>query len=97
MVEVLDVYGKNVVTTEGQDWRLHRKVTSRPFSEKNNQLVHDETVRQTIQMMNSWDSRAVNGQVQIDRFLPSQREPITTGPWQFPQGYMFIVVLSTTR
>jgi cytochrome P450 len=96
MVEVLDIYGRNVVTTEGQEWRLHRKVTSRPFSEKNNQLVHDETVRQTTQMMNSWDSRAINGQVQIDRFLPSQHEPITR-PWHLSQGYMFIVVLSTTR
>lgn len=67
MVEVLEVYGRNVVTTEGQEWRLHRRVTSRPFSEKNNQLVHEEAVRQTTQMINSWESKSNSGQVQIDK------------------------------
>lgn len=32
----INIYGRNVVTTEGKEWRLHRKVTSPPFSEKNN-------------------------------------------------------------
>ena len=70
MTAVLDVYGRNVVTTEGQEWRLHRKVTSRPFSEKNNQLVHEETVRQTEQMMQAWDSKAIDGEIHIDKYIP---------------------------
>lgn len=57
-VGVLDIYGKNVVTTEGTDWRTHRKITARPFSEKNNQLVHEESVRQSIQMMADWESKS---------------------------------------
>jgi hypothetical protein len=35
----LDIYGKNVVSTEGQYWRQHRKATSPPFTEANNHLV----------------------------------------------------------
>ena len=72
MVGILDVYGKNVVTTEGSSWRLHRKITSRPFSEKNNQLVHDESVRQATQMMASWDQNAKNGAVLVNKYLTSQ-------------------------
>lgn len=66
-VEILDIYGKNVVTLEGPEWRLHRKITARPFSEKNNQLVHSETIRQATQMMASWEKKAVNGTVLIEK------------------------------
>jgi cytochrome P450 len=66
-VGVLDIYGRNVVTTEGAEWRMHRKITSRPFSEKNNQLVHDESVRQTIQMMASWESQSKNGSFIVEK------------------------------
>jgi len=30
---VLDLYGRNVVTTEGEDWRIHRRITGPSFSE----------------------------------------------------------------
>jgi len=67
--EVLDIYGRNVVTLEGPEWRLHRKITSRPFSEKNNQLVHSETVRQANEMMASWEKKAVNGTVVVEKYF----------------------------
>src|SRR5437762_1881477 len=67
MIGVLDIYGRNVVTSEGAAWRLHRKITSRPFSERNNQLVHEESVRQALQMMESWDLKSHNGAVTIER------------------------------
>ncbi|EON67928.1 hypothetical protein W97_07425 [Coniosporium apollinis CBS 100218] len=35
----VDLYGKNVVSTEGTIWRQHRKLTSPSFSETNNELV----------------------------------------------------------
>lgn len=50
----LKIYGDNVVTTEGQTWRHHRKITSPPFSEKNNHLVWTETLEQCHAMVNSW-------------------------------------------
>ena len=33
---VLDIFGKNVVTTTGPLWRIHRKITSPQFNERNN-------------------------------------------------------------
>lgn len=34
--ERLNLYGDNVLGTEGREWRIHRKITSPPFSERNN-------------------------------------------------------------
>src|SRR5690349_8530879 len=42
--KVLDIYGQNVVTTEGAEWKMHRKATSPGFNEKNNALVFTETI-----------------------------------------------------
>ena len=50
----LNVYGDNVISSEGQLWRHHRKITSPPFSEKNNHLVWTETLEQCQAMVNSW-------------------------------------------
>ena len=50
----LRIYGNNVVSTEGQVWRYHRKIASPPFSEKNNHLVWTETLEQCQAMLNSW-------------------------------------------
>ena len=50
----LKIYGNNVVTSEGRLWRHHRKITSPPFSEKNNHLVFAETLGQSQDMVDSW-------------------------------------------
>ena len=60
------VYGPNVVTSLGDEWKLHRKITSRTFSERNNQLVHSETTKQASQMMASWERRAKGGSLIIE-------------------------------
>jgi len=52
--ESLKIYGNNVVTSEGQLWRHHRKITSPPFTEKNNHLVWTETLDQCQAMVSSW-------------------------------------------
>lgn len=52
--ESLKIYGNNVVTSEGQLWRHHRKIVSPPFTEKNNHLVWAETLDQTSAMLKSW-------------------------------------------
>ncbi|MCJ1430816.1 hypothetical protein MMC27_000166 [Xylographa pallens] len=54
MYASVDIFGKNVVSTEGQVWRHHRKVVSPPFTEKNNQLVWSETLVQAQDMLKSW-------------------------------------------
>ncbi|KAJ2905525.1 hypothetical protein MKZ38_005169 [Zalerion maritima] len=52
--KILEVFGRNVVTTEGLLWRMHRKVTSASFNEKNTALVWDETIRQTQGLIRHW-------------------------------------------
>ncbi|KFY33003.1 hypothetical protein V495_08529 [Pseudogymnoascus sp. VKM F-4514 (FW-929)] len=52
--KVLDVYGRNVVTTEGPEWRMHRKATAPGFNEKNNALVFTESVAQAQGMIRKW-------------------------------------------
>lgn len=47
----VDLFGRSVVSTEGAIWRTHRKITSPPFTEKNNLLVWKETLSQAESMM----------------------------------------------
>jgi len=37
--QAINVYGRNVVTTEGEEWKRHRRVSQPAFSERNNKLV----------------------------------------------------------
>ncbi|KAK0253080.1 hypothetical protein B0A54_04160 [Friedmanniomyces endolithicus] len=53
MYASVDIYGKSVVSTEGANWRHHRKITSPPFTEKNNHLVWQESVHQANSMVAS--------------------------------------------
>lgn len=48
------LFGKSVVSTEGANWRHHRKITSPPFTEKNNHLVWLESLHQAESMMTGW-------------------------------------------
>lgn len=52
--KLLSMYGENVVTTEGAEWRAHRKVTSTSFNEKNTALVFHETITQTYGLIKQW-------------------------------------------
>ncbi|THG95398.1 hypothetical protein EW026_g6249 [Hermanssonia centrifuga] len=39
----LSFFGRNIVASEGEEWKRYRKVTAPAFSEPNNKLVWDET------------------------------------------------------
>jgi cytochrome P450 len=65
----LDIYGKNVVTTEGSYWRQHRKATSPPFTEKNNHLVWAESIDQARDMLASWVGPDGQGHNLVDRVM----------------------------
>jgi hypothetical protein len=43
---VLNVYGKNMSTTDDQEWQRHRKMTGVTFTETNNRLVWKESLVQ---------------------------------------------------
>ncbi|KAF1969837.1 cytochrome P450 [Bimuria novae-zelandiae CBS 107.79] len=55
---VLNVYGKNLSTTEGHEWQKHRKVTAATFTERNNELVWLSSLRQGHEMLDYWLHRA---------------------------------------
>lgn len=65
----LDIYGKNVVSTEGAQWRHHRKSTSPPFTEKNNHVVWAETLDLTQAMVASWVGKDGKGKGTVDRIM----------------------------
>jgi len=57
--EVLSVFGANIVASEGEEWKKYRKIAAPAFSEKNNKLVWDETIRIIMDLFdNVWGDRS---------------------------------------
>lgn len=54
MYRALDIYGKNLVSTEGADWRMHRKLAAPSFGEKNNELVFTESLHHAKSLLGLW-------------------------------------------
>jgi cytochrome P450 len=50
----LDIFGRSVVSTEGADWKEHRRVLAPAFNEKNNALVFAESANQARIMISRW-------------------------------------------
>jgi len=56
-LEMLNLFGKNVSTVEGQEWQRQRKIASISFSEQNNSLVWTESLRQGTDIPAFWESQ----------------------------------------
>ncbi|KAI1786708.1 cytochrome P450, partial [Ganoderma leucocontextum] len=57
---VMRVFGTNLLATEGDEWKHQRKIVAPAFSERNNRLVWDETVRVLEDLFqNEWGPREV--------------------------------------
>ncbi|KAF7871970.1 uncharacterized protein EAF02_009075 [Botrytis sinoallii] len=55
VLEMLNVFGPNISTVPDEDWPRHKKATGPPFSnEQTNNLVWQEALRQTQEMMHYW-------------------------------------------
>ena len=52
--QILNIFGRNILSTEGAEWKEHRKVTAPGFNEKNNLLVFAEATKQTRGMIKKW-------------------------------------------
>lgn len=61
MYKAIDIYGENLVTTEGSDWVRHRKATAPTFSETNIKIVWEETIHQAQQVARNWTNDHVAG------------------------------------
>ncbi len=57
---VLRIFGENLVTSEGEVWRRHRKVVSFGFSERNNRQVFTETEKFARGMCNELEKIYLN-------------------------------------
>ncbi|KIX01228.1 uncharacterized protein Z518_08953 [Rhinocladiella mackenziei CBS 650.93] len=55
---IFDLFGKNLLTVNGDEWQRHRKITSPAFREVNYKLVWNEALRQAKQMFQIARSRS---------------------------------------
>ncbi|ATZ48994.1 hypothetical protein BCIN_04g02000 [Botrytis cinerea B05.10] len=55
---VLNVYGRNLSTSDDAEWQAHRKMTTVAFAEKNNELVWEQSLAQAKGMLKYWTEQA---------------------------------------
>ncbi|KAI9814128.1 MAG: hypothetical protein M1826_002306 [Phylliscum demangeonii] len=54
LYRLVNIFGVNVLSTEGAQWREHRRLAAPTFTEKNNELVWAETLDVADGMLRSW-------------------------------------------
>lgn len=54
LVRVLAYFGPNISSTEHDEWRFHRRVTTKTFTEEQNRMVWRESLLQAEGMLNDW-------------------------------------------
>jgi cytochrome P450 len=59
-LELLEIYGPNIVTTEGKTFRFHLRIVAPPFADGSgaNDLVWNESKFQTSRLMSSWHKQS---------------------------------------
>lgn len=72
--EVLNVFGHNIVTTNGDEWTKHRKVCTAAFTKSNLKLVRTATVQQASKLIDTWKSRIKEGENSVVVTLGGQDE-----------------------
>ncbi|CAJ2511938.1 Uu.00g075630.m01.CDS01 [Anthostomella pinea] len=55
--EVLNVFGPNIATAEGQRWKTQRRIATRCFNEQNNEIVWSETINLATDMLRYWTTK----------------------------------------
>jgi len=53
--DLLNIFGQNVNTVNGETWQRHRRITVPPFNERNSGLVWKEALRQSNEVLQSWE------------------------------------------
>ncbi|KAJ8081218.1 hypothetical protein PM082_018061 [Marasmius tenuissimus] len=63
----LDIFGRNIISTEGEEWKKNRKIASPAFSERNNRLVWEESIRMLTEFFDEvWGDKE---EIAVDNFL----------------------------
>lgn len=60
--KLLDIYGSNIVTTNGSEWVKHRTLCNPAFSESNNRMVVTATLDLVEDLFAKWDRNIKNDQ-----------------------------------
>ncbi|KAI0185532.1 putative cytochrome P450 [Xylaria flabelliformis] len=57
LTEILNVFGPNISTVDGPQWKMQRKMTASCFNESNNEIVWSETLLLAKDMLSYWTSK----------------------------------------
>ena len=49
--DIIDIYGKTIISSEGEIWKKHRRLAAHPFNEKNNHIVWSESIVQAQELL----------------------------------------------
>ena len=60
LYRIVDIFGRSMISSEGEEWRRHRKVIGPAFVERSNLLVWQESLRQANGMVRTWSRLAGN-------------------------------------
>lgn len=50
----VQIFGPNILGSEGAEWRRHRRIANPSFSESNNRLVWDTSIETIVGLFNNW-------------------------------------------
>jgi hypothetical protein len=53
---VVDIFGRSMLSSEGDEWKRHRKIVAPAFSEKSNALVWKESLKQAAGLLKFWSN-----------------------------------------
>jgi len=65
----LSLFGPNIVASEFDEWKRHRKVAAPSFNEKNNRLVYEETTRIVRELFQSWSADGGGRVVKVENVV----------------------------
>lgn len=64
--QLLNLFGPNIVSTEHDEWKRHRKVVAKAFTEPNNKLVWQETVGIMLDLFTLWELEGRANEVVVE-------------------------------
>lgn len=71
---MIAVFGPNIVTTEADEWRRHRKIVARSFGETNHRLVWEETNNIVLDLFAHWDRQGNGDEIRVPNVRELTRE-----------------------
>ncbi|KAG8819652.1 hypothetical protein FRC19_009628 [Serendipita sp. 401] len=62
----INIYGTNVVTSEHEEWKVHRRITAPSFSERNNRMVCEEGTRLMYELFDLWAKQGDGTRIEVE-------------------------------